>query len=103
MSGPGGRSGLGPQSVLVRRKGAEGSQLGAEYVLLDPEGRMLRGLNASAARIWALLDGTRTLAEVAAEVAAAHEGDPARIADEVFAFAQRLIEMGLADGGVVSR
>lgn len=96
-------SAVGPKSVLVQRKGAEGSQLGAEYVLLDPEGRMLRGLNASAARIWALLDGTRTLAQVAAEIAAAHDGEPERIADEVFAFARGLVEMGLADVVVVSR
>ena len=44
--------------VPVRREGAEGSHFGQEFVILDPPGRILRGLNETGARIWDLIDGT---------------------------------------------
>ena len=85
-------------SVVARRQGAEGARLGAEYVLLDPEGRTLRGLNPTGARIWELLDGTRTLGDVVLKLASEHEGaDEARIAEDVLRFAELLLSRGLAD------
>ena len=86
-----------PQAVLRRRAGAEGSRLGAEYVLLDPSGTMLRGLNENGARIWESLDGVRTLAQIASTLAEAHGADEARVLSDVLRFASLLVEKGLAE------
>ncbi len=42
--------------------------MGEEWVLYDPETRDLHALNVAAALTWSLLDGERTLEEVAAVV-----------------------------------
>ena len=41
-----------PDSIPRRREGADGQRFGADFVVLDAEGRMLRGLNETAARVW---------------------------------------------------
>jgi len=40
-------------------------------------------LNPTAARMWELMDGTRTAADIADCIAREFDGDPARIADDV--------------------
>lgn len=86
-----------PDAVLQRRAGAEGSHLGAEYILLDPQGTLLRGLNPSAAQIWEALDGRRTLAEIARALAQAHRAQEASVLADVVRFAEVLVEKGLAE------
>ncbi len=39
-----------PREVPLRVQGAESSRLGRETVVLDPSGKMLRGLNPTAGR-----------------------------------------------------
>ncbi|MBI3622329.1 MAG: PqqD family protein [Nitrospirae bacterium] len=51
-----------------------------EAVVLDIPGKTLRGLNPVGSRIWELVDGTRTLTEIARVVA----GEYARSEEEVF-------------------
>ncbi len=58
-----------PESVPRRREGADGQRFGADFVVLDAEGRTLRGLNDTAARVWELSDGKRTAREIAAVMA----------------------------------
>ena len=50
--------------------------MGAEWVLYDPESRDLHVLNLSGALIWSLLDGERTLDEVAEMVVEEVADDP---------------------------
>jgi pyrroloquinoline quinone biosynthesis protein D len=88
---------VSPDAVARRRAGAEGSYLGLEYVLLDPEGKMLRGLNPTGAKIWELLDGQRTLAEVARLLGVDHPGDEAQVLGDVCAFVEALADRGLVD------
>jgi hypothetical protein len=40
-------------------------------------------LNTTAARMWELMDGTRTAADIANCIAREFDGDPSRIADDV--------------------
>jgi hypothetical protein len=50
--------------------------MGAEWILYDPETRDVHVLNVSAALVWSLLDGTRSLGEVAEMVAEEVAGEP---------------------------
>lgn len=56
---------LNNESVLRAAPGVEAAQLHGETVLLDGQGQRLRGLNATGGRVWALLDGVRSLEGVA--------------------------------------
>lgn len=50
--------------------------MGPEWVLYDPDTRDLHVLNTSAALTWSLLDGERSLDQVALEVAADMQDAP---------------------------
>ena len=80
-----------------RRAGASAARLGADFVLLDAEGRMLRGLNATAARVWELMDGRLTAAEIAARVAEEFSAPEARVVEDVLAFLEQLSAQGLLE------
>ena len=78
--------------IPTRRQGAEGSTFGQEFVVLDPPGRMLRGLNETGARVWALLENGRDLASIADAVASEYDVDPDRAVKDVQAVIARLQE-----------
>ncbi|QRK06508.1 PqqD family protein [Archangium violaceum] len=86
-----------------RREGADGQRFGSDFVVLDPEGRMLRGLNDTAARIWELSDGTRTAREIAGVVAHEYGMDVERVLEDCLRFLERLAGHGLLDAGEVLR
>ena len=81
---------LSPSSVPRRRPGVEVEQVGDQAVMLDASGTVARGLNATAARVWGLIDGRRTVAQIAAELQG--EGD---VEGDVLAFLAALLERGL--------
>lgn len=56
-------------TIPLKAPEVDASQVGAELVLLDAEGRIVRGLNRTAARVWELIDGHRSLAQIAGCVA----------------------------------
>ena len=72
-----------PDQIPSRVEGAESSRLGRELVILDPAGQMLRALNASGARIWELVDGQRTVQQIADALAAELHGEPDRVLRDV--------------------
>ena len=49
--------------------GVETSRLGDEFVVLDGEGRMVRGLNPIGARMFELMDGARNAEEISSAIA----------------------------------
>lgn len=57
------------ESVFRRRAGSEWSRFGSDYVVLDSSGRFLRGLNATGALVWELLDGQRSVEGIAQQIA----------------------------------
>lgn len=92
--------------VYRRRRGCESSRIGQDFVVLDAEGAMLRGLNATGARVWELLDGTRSAEQVAQEIAAELRVEQRRALADVLAFVERLLERDLlerADGPTAER
>lgn len=74
--------------------------IGDERVLLDGWNAALV-LNSSGVLIWDRLDGDRSLAEVAADLAVETGADPEQILDNVVAFARELGRLGLLDGVAV--
>jgi len=78
-----------------RTQGCESSRLGNEFILLDATGRVLRGLNPTGARIWELIDGRRTAAEISDRVALEFEASAQRVLQDVLSFLSKLDEAGL--------
>ena len=60
--------------------------LEGEAVVLDLEGRRVMGLNPVGSFVWGLLDGRRTVSDVAAAVAERFHLAPERAMDDVRAF-----------------
>ena len=83
---------LSPNSVPRRRAGVEVEVVGDQAVMLDASGTIARGLNATAARVWELMDGRRTIAEIAVELH--DEGD---VSGDVLEFCSALLERGLIE------
>jgi pyrroloquinoline quinone biosynthesis protein D len=86
-------------SVFRRAAGVETAVFGDEQVVLDPHGRMLRGLNATGARVWELLDGHASVQAIAERVAKESGIDEARALADVQAFLLLLLEKKLVEPG----
>jgi pyrroloquinoline quinone biosynthesis protein D len=84
-----------PQRVPAVSEGSVSSRVGEDFVLLDPSGTLLRGLNATAARVWELVDGRRSVLEIARAVAAAWAIDEERALEDVSRFMQILADREL--------
>lgn len=81
--------------VLERAPGAEGLSVGADFVILDGAGQVVRGLNATGAGVWELCDGRRPLAEIASTIARRYAQPVPRVLADVIAFARTLEQKGL--------
>ncbi len=87
-------------STIVRRQpGADDSTLDGELVVLDADGRMVRALNGTAARVWQLLDGQRSIADICNVLAAEFDAQAAAIEADVLSFLNDLCRKQLAVGG----
>lgn len=84
-------------SIPRRAVGAAGQQFGDEFVVLDPAGRMLRGFNETAARVWALADGTRTARQVAEQVATEFDVGSEQVLEDTLRFLSTLVAQGLVE------
>ncbi|HYV45372.1 MAG TPA: PqqD family protein [Myxococcaceae bacterium] len=82
-------------AVPERSRGAEGLAVGGDFVILDGQGQMLRGLNGTGAAVWELIDGRRPLGEIASEVARRYQAPEARVLEDVVGFARALAARGL--------
>jgi len=81
--------------VLERRPATEEIASDEKIALYDSEGSVLIVLNPSAAAIWRLLDGTRTLTAVVEELATAFAADEAVLWADVRSTCRKLTELGL--------
>ena len=78
-------------SVPRRRPGVSIEQVGDQAVMLDAAGTVARGLNATAVSVWELIDGVRSVREIADALG---EGD---VVGDVVAFLGQLEARGLID------
>jgi hypothetical protein len=59
-------------------------RIGEEFAILDPEGQVVHVLNATAAAVWLLCDGTQEPEGIAREIARLFDApDPERVRDDV--------------------
>ena len=61
-------------------------------VILHISAKTLRGLNSVASRIWQLIDGKRTLAEIAREVSTEYSCEEEEAREDVKSFLNELFE-----------
>ena len=92
------------ESVLRRASGVVARTIAGETILVPVRRRAqemgLFTLNSVGTFVWAALDGTRSLREIAGAVASAFEVDLARALADVAAFAADLERTGCARLGV---
>jgi hypothetical protein len=83
---------VSPKSVPRRRAGVSLERVGDQAVMLDAAGTVARGLNETAAQVWELIDGRRTVKQIAQALHG--EGD---VEADVTAFLRALLERGLIE------
>jgi hypothetical protein len=66
-----------------------------EAVILSMETKALRGLNPVGSRVWELIDGQRSVEEIAGLVVQEFDVAPPEAAGDVHAFVQELLDKGL--------
>ncbi len=92
---PAGGDAVAAGTVAVPAPGVVAVAVADEVVLLDERSGVLHLLNPSAARVWAALDGRRSVAAVGRTMAVAHGVDVADVAQPVSALVAQLAAAGL--------
>jgi pyrroloquinoline quinone biosynthesis protein D len=87
---------LTPRAVPQRAPGVVANRFGQDFVVLDGAGQMLRGLNATAARVFELMDGTSDIQTIAGRISKEFGVPGEQVAADVLAFIQTMCERGLA-------
>jgi pyrroloquinoline quinone biosynthesis protein D len=86
---------LSTNFIPARVQGSEAARLGNDFVVLDGSGRVLRGLNPTAARIWELIDGRRTAAEIADQIAIEFAVSSEQVVEDLLSFLSVLLDRQL--------
>ena len=91
--------GLAPSSHDRPRRRADIvlQDVGGEAILLDPRTDEAHVLNGSAARLWQLCDGERTLDQLATEFGAIYDLSGADVADDVREVIGELVKLELIE------
>lgn len=87
-----------PAAAPRRSPDVVGEELDGEMVLYDEAAGGLHVLNPTATLVWKGLDGTTPLGELAAELAAAADADPAVVRRDVLAVTAEFAALGLLAG-----
>ena len=77
--------------VVAHTPGVVSRMVDGEAVLVDPKKGMVRVLNPAGARIWEMIDGRRTVAELAADIAAEYGIEASRAQADTTAFCEDLV------------
>ncbi len=85
-----------PRHYLVRSPFLAWRVIENEAVIISPQERELHSLNEVGTYIWNLADGSRTIEEIAHELARRYEVTPEEVLTDTIAFAQALVERGVA-------
>ncbi len=91
--------GLAPSSHTRPRRRADVAlqDVGGEAILIDPHTDEAHVLNGSAARLWQLCDGERTIDELAAEFGAIYDLQAADVLDDVREVIDELVKLKLVE------
>lgn len=72
-----------------------GSLVGEEAILVQPERAKVKVLNRVGARIWELSDGSRSVADIAAQISREYQVGEVEAQKDAWEFIQQLAERGL--------
>lgn len=72
-----------------------GSIVGSEAILIQPERAKVKVLNEVGARIWELMDGSRRVAEIAAQISREYQVSVEEAQRDAWEFIQGLVDRGL--------
>jgi hypothetical protein len=82
--------------MIVAKTSTTASRLIAgEAVILSLDTKILRGLNAVGSRVWDLIDGQRTVDEIADTIVAEFDVPRPQAVADVEAFMRQLLDKGL--------
>jgi hypothetical protein len=81
--------------VPVHAPGVIGRLIDGEMVLVHPAQGMVRVLNQVGARLWELVDGQRSVDEIAAGLAVEYRVSPDRARSDALAFCADLMNRGV--------
>ena len=81
--------------VVAHTPGVVSRMVDGEAVLVDPKKGMVRVLNPAGARIWEMIDGRRTVAELAADIAAEYGIEATRAQADTISFCEDLVRRGV--------
>jgi hypothetical protein len=81
--------------IVAHTPGVVSRMVDGEAVLVDPKKGMVRVLNPAGARIWEMIDGQRTVAALAADIAAEYGIDAARAQADTITFCEDLVRRGV--------
>lgn len=87
------------ERTLQRSEDVLFQEVGGEAVLLDMASEQYFGLDPVGTRIWELIDGQRTLAQIHGVLCDEYDVEPERIGDDLLALAESLLQAGLAKPG----
>lgn len=86
------------ESKIIRNKDIAWRVIDGEALVVSPKDSLVYPLNEAGTRIWELLDGGRTIADISSIICDEFEGDRALIQKDVVDFIEDLLKAGLIDG-----
>ena len=86
-----------PSDKPTRSDGVTARDIDEAFFIMDPRTSDLHSLNPVGARIWELVDGQRTVADIAAVIVAEYEVESGRAEGDVVEFLETLQTKKLVD------
>lgn len=83
-------------SVIARDADIAWRMIEGDVIAVNPKNSIIYPLDEVASRIWGLLDGKNTCADIALIIGQEFDGDKIRIEKDVVSFIEELIAAGLA-------
>ena len=81
--------------IVTRNPATAWRTIEGEAVILSMDTKVFRGLNAVGSRVWELIDGRRSVDEIARQIVEEFQVAPADAARDVSAFIEQLLAKGL--------
>ena len=86
------------ENKFIRNNDIAWRVIDGEALVVSPKDSLIYPLNDVGARIWELLDGKRTVSDIASVICGEFEGDGKAIQDDVMDFIENLSKAGLVNG-----
>ena len=87
-----------PESKFARNGDIAWRVIDGEALVVSPKDSLIYPLNDVGTRIWELLDGKRTVSDIASAICVEFEADAKAIQDDVMDFIEGLSKAGLVNG-----